>query len=381
LNKYRFSIERLDPLGQGVSKLDDKVCFISKTLPGEEGEIHNLFKKKGVYFGHLEKLGHLTKKNGLRIDSSCPHYNECTACNYLHTSYEEEIKFKENTFKYWMQKLKVVDFNQIPHHIFPSKKRFNNRSRMQLHYDLNQCKLGLMKSHSQEIIPVPSCLLPESVVQEKISELYREDQWVEVVKKNNGAQIGHIEIINNNDIAELHINERYSHGGFQQVHAELNICLLNEINKFIQSNTDSQNCILFDFFGGLGNLSNELGTSHRYIVDSFRPDQFQTTSNTTFIQCNLFKEKELKKLNKQLPKHCDILILDPPRSGFKGLKKTVQQFRPQLLLYVSCHLATLVRDLQDIVQDYEIVQTELFDFFPGTFHFESFFILKLKDSL
>ena len=33
-----FSIEHMDPMGQGVSKVSDKVTFIAKTLPNEKGQ-------------------------------------------------------------------------------------------------------------------------------------------------------------------------------------------------------------------------------------------------------------------------------------------------------------------------------------------------------
>ncbi len=50
-----FLIENIDPLGQGVSKTNNEIFFIKKTLPGESGIAEITSQKKGVSFGVLNK--------------------------------------------------------------------------------------------------------------------------------------------------------------------------------------------------------------------------------------------------------------------------------------------------------------------------------------
>lgn len=48
--KTNFKIEHIDPLGQGVSRLNDQVTFIGKTLPEETGQAKVIRRAKGVQF-------------------------------------------------------------------------------------------------------------------------------------------------------------------------------------------------------------------------------------------------------------------------------------------------------------------------------------------
>ncbi len=83
--KIDFNIDHIDPLGQGVSKSNERVTFIKKTLPGERGDARLISAKKGVEFASLETL---TQKSPDRITPECTHFDHCNGCDFLHTSYE-----------------------------------------------------------------------------------------------------------------------------------------------------------------------------------------------------------------------------------------------------------------------------------------------------
>ncbi|NJK64271.1 MAG: 23S rRNA (uracil(1939)-C(5))-methyltransferase RlmD [Synechococcaceae cyanobacterium SM2_3_1] len=75
----------------------------------------------------------------------------------------------------------------------------------------------------------------------------------------------------------------------------------------------------------------------------------------------------------------DQVILDPPRKGCDGeVLKALQQLQPQQIVYISCHAATLARDLQPLIQNqqYSIRQWRAADFFPQTGHVESVVFLQ-----
>jgi 23S rRNA (uracil1939-C5)-methyltransferase len=75
-------------------------------------------------------------------------------------------------------------------------------------------------------------------------------------------------------------------------------------------------------------------------------------------------------------KNIDLLILDPPRSGFKGLEEISKTYSVKNILYVSCNPSTLARDLASIKEKFKIKEVHLLDFFPSTYHFETLVILK-----
>ena len=66
-----------------------------------------------------------------------------------------------------------------------------------------------------------------------------------------------------------------------------------------------------------------------------------------------------------------IVILDPPRSGALELMKKIVNMEPTRVLYVSCDLPTLARDLRVLKEDgYTVSSVKAFDFFPNTHHCE-----------
>ena len=73
----------------------------------------------------------------------------------------------------------------------------------------------------------------------------------------------------------------------------------------------------------------------------------------------------------RLPEGADRVVVDPPRGG---LSRVVRQFLlgrpPRRLTYVSCHAATLARDLRELGSVYRLRGLSLIDLFPQTGHLE-----------
>jgi tRNA/tmRNA/rRNA uracil-C5-methylase (TrmA/RlmC/RlmD family) len=82
-----------------------------------------------------------------------------------------------------------------------------------------------------------------------------------------------------------------------------------------------------------------------------------------------------------LPAHADIVVLDPPRAGAKGMVASIAQLHPRAIAYVSCDPATLARDLAEFVTlGYGVAQMRIFDAFPMTHHVETLVKLMPKES-
>jgi len=75
------------------------------------------------------------------------------------------------------------------------------------------------------------------------------------------------------------------------------------------------------------------------------------------------------------------LVLDPPRAGCdSGILQLLRRTRPAQLIYVSCHPATLARDLNALCAEgvYEVVKVSPLDMFPQTQHVECVADLRSK---
>ncbi len=74
----------------------------------------------------------------------------------------------------------------------------------------------------------------------------------------------------------------------------------------------------------------------------------------------------------RLPRPCDRLLVDPPRTGLsRAAKEGLLDLRPARLTYVSCDPPTLARDLRQLTTAYRVESWTLLDLFPQTGHMEA----------
>ena len=355
--KLPFLIEYVDNLGQGVSKLTDKICLVPKTLPGEKGIAVIDAQKSKVCFATAQELQEESEK---RVSPSCEHYDVCQGCHYLHTSYSFEQKLKHlaysRMFQRWIKPEKI--------HLYASQERLGYRNRVQLHYDTKSQSIGLINRN--DIISVPNCKLPIAPIREKLHELYQNQSWKDLPLKK---EKGHIELYqpSPDKPVSIHIDRPYAFGGFTQVYTEMMAQLTTHLND---EQTLDSNSIL-DLFGGSGSLSRNL-KGQSIVVDSLPKDKAlpELTPSQSYLEMNLYDDKAPSTLKQNLPHDIDWLILDPPRSGLKNIESFTELLKPKIISYVSCSPTTLVRDLHSLAKKYSIDSVSFYDFFPSTHHLE-----------
>ena len=63
----------------------------------------------------------------------------------------------------------------------------------------------------------------------------------------------------------------------------------------------------------------------------------------------------------------DALIVDPPRTGLDDkLLDTIVKYAPEKMVYISCNVSTLARDLVRLVEVYDPHYIQSVDMFPHT---------------
>lgn len=217
--------------------------------------------------------------------------------------------------------------------------------------------MGYLDAFKNKIVEVPQCLIGEGPVLNKLRELYLENSWQELVI--NEPNKGHIEIYSQNGQVIVNVNKPYSSGGFTQVYEKMN----GKLRTLLKERITGKKQIL-DLFGGNGNLTREIPDSEVLIVDISPPPQ-DLKAHQEYFEINL------KKGFGAIKKNFDVLILDPPRAGFKDIGAFFKSINCQDFFYVSCNPATLKRDLENVSDIYDILEIHLLDFFPSTYHFET----------
>lgn len=363
-----FKVDHIDPLGQGVSKQDGQVIFIPKTLPQEQGLCLPVSSKGKVQFAIVKKI---TVPSPLRLTPECPHYNQCNSCHYLHCAYQNEIDFKVQSFQRYLSQLKSTDdslseLNWKSPHILAANERFGYRNRLQLHYQNLKNEgtiIGQYKYKSKDLLPIPQCLLPEASISKALKNLYMSN--IKLPRPQ-----GHLEIQSQDqDQVKIVWDRPYSDGGFRQVNVTMNQKLKTTLGQALDNLDPKGDMTILDLFGGNGNLSASGIQRKCLVIDSYQPDSC-THERQQFIPLDLYNPDDLSRLFK-LKINPDIIIIDPPRSGMRQISQILDFFSPECFFYVSCSPDTLIRDTQTIMKNYRPVESWLFDFFPGTFHWES----------
>ncbi len=375
----KFTIIHMDTLGQGVSR-EGGITFIEKVLPGEQGTAVIYRQAKGVRFA---KVLELTLKSSLRIKPECLLYDQCGGCQYLHTSYKNEINYKHEALLYELRDL--ID-NHTSIKIYPAKKRVEYRNRIQIHYRRKTGQFGYVSKYFSALIPVDGCLLPSEVIQRELKNLYKNDRWKSLIPENS-PESGICEIYLPPGAVKPKIswNRPYADGGFSQINETMNYALRNLVKEAYTNYSKFEKIqSIFDIFGGDGNLTQNLLNTRITVIDAYVTERVTQTRNSSriHIKHNLYKKDALPELQIKL-KDMDVhspgfLIFDPPRKGVTNIKQWITTFPAPFVFYISCNAATFKRDAAVLKKLYTIEELNLIDLFPGTRHFETFAVFKKK---
>ncbi len=175
---------------------------------------------------------------------------------------------------------------------------------------------------------------------------------------------------------------RYSTQGFFQNNHEMTEKMHTYIHEKLKSYQDSEGHLL-DLYGGVGTFG--IINAHLFksctTIEDFEGCVVAAKEN---IEMNGIKNMEsihldAKQLSKlKIPEPLYVLT-DPPRSGMHP--KTIQRLlkiKPKVILYISCSIQQLEKDMPKFLELYNLKTAALFDLFPQTNHMETVVELTLK---
>jgi 23S rRNA (uracil1939-C5)-methyltransferase len=161
---------------------------------------------------------------------------------------------------------------------------------------------------------------------------------------------------------------------FFQVHTEQAEALLTVIVEQLQ--LQGQETVI-DAYCGIGTITLPLAQHVNQIVglelQAAAVEQARVNAKLNQITNATFTVGKVTEQLAQLSMLPTIVCLDPPRKGCAPeVLDQLVQMRPHQIVYVSCHPATLARDLRYLCQqgDYQLVRVQPADFFPQTAHVE-----------
>ncbi len=399
-------IEAISPFGQGVAKLPlpsgaKALLEVPYTMPGDSIEVAVTGKKNSIYRGHLLNI---VKPSQNRIKPLCAHFGACGGCSWQHIPYEEQLQIKQQLLeRVFKRELKI----EVPLlKIIPCASPFEYRNKME--FSVKEGVLGLIEGgETDKIVPINRCHLMSPWVS-SLFDLFKV-QGIERVIFREGFEQKLVVVLGKSPFS---LTKRLSDEPITFFENET--CLLGspdfEMRLFVKGRTfrfilhpfsffqpnTRQAEILFDFAIELLSLKGNEVVYDLYcgvgtIGICIAPFVSQVIGIEIFEKAALNAQKngELNGLknyrainapvNRGLKglKKADVIVIDPPRAGIDAeALKLIIQAKPKKILYISCHPATLARDLKVFLENgYTIEKIQPVDQFPQTVHIETIVLL------
>ncbi len=139
---------------------------------------------------------------------------------------------------------------------------------------------------------------------------------------------------------------------------------------------------VIDLYAGVGLFAASLASTRRDEVVAVEGDATSALDLTVnaascerpYLSHHLSVEQFLRRTRDL---SAQTVVLDPPRTGLsREAAAGLGSGRPRRVVYVSCDVATLARDVKELVQaGYRLADIEAFDLFPNTAHVEMIAVL------
>ncbi len=176
---------------------------------------------------------------------------------------------------------------------------------------------------------------------------------------------------------------------FIQINKEQNENIIEGVTAYIKNLNENRGIYFnsaLDLFCGYGNITLFLA-DYAKMVTGVEADPFSVKLGEKNLKLNGIKNINfvmssagdfLEKTGKKGVTY-DLIVLDPPRAGIKGLAPKIADSNPSSVIYISCDSMTLLRDLKAFAETgYLIEQINLIDMFPRTYHVEHVAFLSRK---
>lgn len=418
-NTYLVRIEETNIFANGVCHINDMVVFVENALAGELCLVKiTKVLSKYAYARCIE----IVEQSSARITSDCPYFPKCGGCTFPHVSIEEENRIKHNYVKNMFTRNKLNA--KVEQTVCMEYEEYRNK--VVLFYDGEA--FGYMERGTNRIIPHQACNLNDGVF-DKIADFVAEnlksislralymrkssgkksevmvciilkkeeniDSFIAMLVKEFPS-VKSVSLGINSDkslvLERIKFKTIYGDGvifdeicglrfrvspeSFFQINHS---CTEKLYEKAIELAGVDENSICADLFCGVGTIgiiSAKQTGAKIYGVEIVEKAIQDARTNAVI---NGIENIYLEAMDaKNFEQHVDVCIIDPPRKGCSELMiKTLKRLLPERIVYISCNVETMTRDILLLNEKYEISSpVSVFNMFPRTSHVESVVCLK-----
>jgi tRNA/tmRNA/rRNA uracil-C5-methylase (TrmA/RlmC/RlmD family) len=359
--------------GEGVGRHGEMVVFVPFTALGEEVEVEFTEVKKNFA---RAKLVRIITASPDRVTPLCPHFGGCGGCQYQHLAYPAQVEMKRKQVADLFQRVGKLD-PALVRPAVPCPQPYHYRNRIMIRSQWNKpeqkLNIGYLRWDCGLVEDIRECAIAEQALNEQIRHV-----------RANPPPKGGIKVVLRIAPEDWDVPR----DSFFQNNFPLLPRLVETARECLR---DGGARFLVDVYCGVGFFGISLGDAvERFVgVELDRPAIKAARNNLLrhkrmngeFIEGDAMEV--LPELVQRFPAGETAVLLDPPRAGVpKAALEQLRAVRPRQVIYVSCHPATLARDLNALCADgvFTVRSMTPLDMFPQTQHVECVADVRLAQS-
>jgi tRNA/tmRNA/rRNA uracil-C5-methylase (TrmA/RlmC/RlmD family) len=349
--------------GEGVARVEEFVVFVPFVIVGETVEAEITEVKKSFA---RAKLVRVVQPSPERVEAPCQYFAACGGCQYQHMSYAEQLRVKHKQISDLFERVGKIS-REVVTPVVPCPQPYGYRNRIMIRSQWNKpeqkLNIGFVRCDCGLVEDITECRIAEPVVSDQIKAV-----------RANPPPKGGIKVVLRLPPEGWEVPK----DSFFQNNFFLLPKLVETVKQFVHSGGTRH---LIDLFCGVGFFGIELAKD----VESFIGVEFDQLAikaarknvesrgitNGEFVTGAV--EKIMPEILHRFSADSTTVLLDPPRKGcWPETLELLRQQKPAQIIYVSCHPATMARDLNILCADgvFNLVQVVPLDMFPQTQHVE-----------
>lgn len=411
-DRLTLRVEKAVAGGRMLARHEGAIALVSAAVPGElvEAEIEKI--QRGTVWA---RVTHVLEPSADRVAPFCE--LDCGGSVYAHVRYARQLALKREVLRDAFARLAHLP---LPDDLGVAASRTDGyRMRARLH--VREGRIGFFRENTHVLCdPGPTQqLLPETVVvlqrlRQSLSGATRASvNEVEITENCEGTERAlHLELAGDGDPSALaaltqveglagvscgapHHARALTLWGTPEVRDAIQgVHLTRHARAFFQGNRYLLSTLVsrvvdsvpaghvFDLYAGVGLFSAALAARGDVRVTAVEGDQISAhdlkRNLAPFAALAGARHQPVEVFLKARGPRPDTVIVDPPRTGMtkQALEGTLL-LRASRIVYVSCDVATLARDVRTITErGYRLSHVEAFDMFPNTAHVETLAVLE-----
>jgi 23S rRNA (uracil1939-C5)-methyltransferase len=360
--------------GEGVGRVDDFVVFVPFVLVGETAEIEIIEVKKNFA---RAKLLRVTKSSPERAEPACRYFGKCGGCQYQHIAYAEQLRLKQKQIADLFERVGKIPSDKIAP-VIPCPSPYGYRNRIMIRSQWNKperkLNIGFVRWDCGLVEDIEECSIAEPALNQQIRHV-----------RAHPPPKGGLKVVLRVQPEDWDVPP----DSFFQNNFFLLPKLVETARKFLRISGARH---LVDLYCGVGFFGIELADAvasfagveyDRLAIRAARKNAAaRSISNGEFISANV--EDALPELLQKFSPAQTAVMLDPPRKGCQPeILQLLRQMSPAQVIYVSCHPATMARDLNILCGGgvFDLARVQPLDMFPQTQHVECVADLRAAQNL